>query len=390
MCCEAITALFMRRYDAAEGAATDLAFFDVSYERGSEAKELTCANKTVWRWINRALHGGVRQLLSSQVFDFADPIEYQGAIRAADVTVVPTARGDLHAELTRVDFHRLWMQRFAESGPVIKYTALDQRRAPILFLTRPDQPPIHHGDVDVSENDIVVYGSGVSIHHRTTAPCDWGTMSLSPDDLAKTAYALVGHELSAPADTYRVRPDPSHLAHLRRLHAAAGELAASAPDVLTHPEAARSLEEALTQAMIRCLTDRERLETDRGFRNHLVVLARLEDFLAACPSRPIYLSEICAATNASENTLRICCNEHLGMAPLRYLWLRRMHLARRALSLAEEGGATVTSIAMAHGFWELGRFSVAYRGLFGEAPLTTLRRPAEDAPAFDGAVGRRH
>ena len=140
MCREAITALFVRRYDAAESAATDLAFFDVSYERGTEAKALICANKTAWRWITRAIHGGVRQLLSSQVFDFSDPVEYEAAIRAADVTVVPTARGDFHAELTRVDFHRLWMQRFAENAPVVKYTALDRQRAPIVFLTRPDQP----------------------------------------------------------------------------------------------------------------------------------------------------------------------------------------------------------------------------------------------------------
>ena len=159
-----------------------------------------------------------------------------------------------------------------------------------------------------------------------------------------------------------------HLAHLRRLHAAAGELAWSAPEVLAHPEAARSLEDALTQAMIRCLTDGARLETDRSFRNHLLVMARLEDFLAANPGRPLYLSEFCAATIASERTIRICCQEHLGMGPVRYLWLRRMHLARRALLTASEGNDTVTSIAMAHGFWELGRFSVAYRGLFGETP----------------------
>ncbi len=325
---------------------------------------------------------------SSQAFAFADPIEYQAAIRAADVTVVPTARGDFHAELTRVDFHRLWMQRFSESAPVIKYSALHRERSVIVFLAGSDQPPIHHGGIDLSSDNIVVYGSGAEIHHRTIAPCSWGSMSLTPDDLGKTSYALLGRELSAPADTHRIRTDPSLLARLRRLHGAAGELAATAPEVLTHPEAARSLEEALTQAMIRCLAEGERLETDRGFRNHLAVMARLEDFLAAHSSRPLYLSEICAATRASEHTLRICCNEHLGMGPVRYLWLRRMHLARHALSLGSDGGATVTSIAMAHGFWELGRFSVAYRGLFGETPLATLRRPAEDArqPRNSGAL----
>ena len=318
-------------------------------------------------------------MLSSKVSAFADPIEYQAAIRAADFTVVPTVAGDFHAELTRIDFHRLWMQRFAENGPVVKYSAIHRDRAPILFLAQGNQPPIHHGGVEVSSGDIVVYGSGVSIHHRTMAPCYWGTMSLSPDDLTKASYALAGRELFAPADTYLVRPDPSYLAHLRRLHSAAGNLASSAPEVLAHPEAARSLEAALTQAMIRCLTDSERLETDRSFRNHVLVMARLEDFLAAHPSRPLYLSEICAAANASEHTVRNCCNEHLGMGPVRYLWLRRMHQARHALLLASEGETTVTSIALAHGFWELGRFSVAYRGLFNETPLASLRRPPEEA-----------
>ncbi|MGO9419918.1 helix-turn-helix domain-containing protein [Roseiarcus sp.] len=318
--------------------------------------------------------------MSSKVFDFADPAEYQASIRAADVTVVPTARGHFRAELTRVDFHWLWMQRFAESAPVVKFTAMHRQRSVIVFLTDPNQPGIHHGGMDVSSDDIVVYGSAASVHHRTTAPCRFGAMSLTPDDLAAKSYALVGRERSAPIDTCRVRPDPSVLAHLRRLHAAAGRMAATAPDVLTHPETARSLEEALTQAMIWCLTDGERLEPDRRFRTRAAVMARLEDLLEMNPTRPLYLSEICAAAGASERTLRACCQEHLGMGPQRYLWLRRMHLARRALLRACEGDATVTSIAVAHGFWELGRFSVSYRALFGETPLATLRRWADDTP----------
>ena len=64
------------------------------------------------------------------------------------------------------------------------------------------------------------------------------------------------------------------------------------------------------------------------------------------------------------------------MTPNRYLWLRRMNLARRALGCANAERTTVTEIATDYGFWELGRFSVAYRTLFGETPSTTLHQAA--------------
>jgi len=51
-------------------------------------------------------------------------------------------------------------------------------------------------------------------------------------------------------------------------------------------------------------------------------------------------------------------------------------LARRALRGADPETKTVTEIASDYGFWELGRFSVAYRSLFGESPSAALRRPA--------------
>jgi AraC-like DNA-binding protein len=66
------------------------------------------------------------------------------------------------------------------------------------------------------------------------------------------------------------------------------------------------------------------------------------------------------------------------MSPMRYLWLRRMHFARRALRMADPAATTATDIATSYGFWELGRFSVAYRSLFGESPSAAIRRPPED------------
>jgi AraC-like DNA-binding protein len=108
------------------------------------------------------------------------------------------------------------------------------------------------------------------------------------------------------------------------------------------------------------------------------VIARFEDFLAARWHEPLYLAEICAAIGVSERTLRSCCHEHFGVGPMRYLWLRRMSLAHRALMQAEAGKTTVTQIAISCGFGELGRFAVDYRVLFGEKPLATLRAPPDE------------
>jgi AraC-like DNA-binding protein len=107
-------------------------------------------------------------------------------------------------------------------------------------------------------------------------------------------------------------------------------------------------------------------------------MRRLEEVLEANPDRTLYVAELCAATRTSDRTLRICCQEHLGMSPMRYLWLRRMHLARRALRMADPAAATVTDIATNYGFWEFGRFSVAFRSLFGETPSASLLRPPDD------------
>src|SRR5579871_3259996 len=123
--------------------------------------------------------------------------------------------------------------------------------------------------------------------------------------------------------------------------------------------------------MVRCLADVAGVEAPNVGRRHAAIVARFEDFLAANPDRAIYLTEICAAIGVAERTLCAACEEHLGMGPIRFLNLRRMHLAHRALLRADSSNTTVTTIATDHGFWELGRFSVTYRDLFGESPSET-------------------
>ena len=105
-------------------------------------------------------------------------------------------------------------------------------------------------------------------------------------------------------------------------------------------------------------------------RRQNAIIARFLEFLTAHPNRPLYLPEICASIGVAERSLRAACKEHLGMGPIRYLTLRRLHLVRDALLRAEASNTTVTRVAMDHGFHELGRFSVVYRSLFCETPQT--------------------
>jgi AraC-like DNA-binding protein len=118
-------------------------------------------------------------------------------------------------------------------------------------------------------------------------------------------------------------------------------------------------------------------KTTRGRHSHDRIVARFEAHLEANPNTALYLTRICQALGVAEPTLRAACEEHLGMGPIRYLSLRRMHLVRRAPLQADPSTKTVTRIATDHGFWELGRFSGAYKSLFGESPSASLKRPSD-------------
>jgi len=203
-------------------------------------------------------------------------------------------------------------------------------------------------------------------------------MSLTPDDLSATSTALLGREFRAGSVTHLVHPDPMHMARLVRLRRAARQLVETAPEILKHREVSGALEQELVHAMVRCLAHDTEADISVGWRHHYAIIRRFEEVLAANSDRPLHLPELCAATGASERVLRICCQEHLRMSPVRYLSLRRLHLARRALTRADPARTTVTQIAFRYGFWQLGRFAVTYQGMFGESPSTTLQRRSND------------
>jgi AraC-like DNA-binding protein len=315
----------------------------------------------------------------NRVVRFTDPLECR--VQAADVEIFPTKRGSFQLEITQIGMNRLWMQRFYLNAPHVNTLAVRRGRQAINFLTEATATTLQHCGVEILPGDIVVNDHDV-VHQRSSANLRSAAMSLAVDELNSAAESIIGRGFPEKLRQRIIRPDSALMARLLKLHKMVGQLAHETPEILEEPEVRRALEEQLIHVMVRCLAGGIGIESTMGARRHDKIVGRFEEFLAEHPERPLYLTEICAGIGVAERTLRASCEEHLGMGPIRYLTLRRMHQVRKALLLADPSRSTVTRIVTDHGFWELGRFSVAYRALFGEAPSETMRRPPNHAVGY--------
>ena len=304
---------------------------------------------------------------------FNDPDECGTAQRGSTVKLTVTERGTYSATVTRVNLHKLWMQRVCENLARTSDSQLWDHRSYFFFQTRPGPNPIRNGR-EVGPECLSRFPGGYSYYARSTGPLSNGSMSLPLDEMAALA-PIIGRAPLTPSELVTVTPSPVAMGRLRRLHEAAITLAEEAPAVTLNAEAARGLEAALISALADCLSDGGVYEDRASLRRHAAIMRRFRQIVEEHLDEPLYVPELCKAIGASERTLRACCEETLGMGPKRYLLLRRMHMVRRALREAPPGTATVTEIATRYGFWQFGRLAVEYRALFGEAPSATLARP---------------
>ncbi len=310
---------------------------------------------------------------SSAVRAFTDPDDYAAAIRQGTYELTVTERGHFAAKLTRIDLHRLWMQRFYDNLPRISEIAGWGGRAVIAFRTEPG-PSLLSSGTEMQPTSIIRYSEGQNYYRRSSGFAAYGSMSLPLVEMAAVGEALGAVDLTPPRDAMLITPLPAAMARLQRLHAAAGDLAETGPEILANPDAARGLEQALVEAMVACLAHQNARENSLAQGQHAIIMHRFCRIVEENPEQPLYIPEICKAIRVPDRTLRQCCQEHLGMGPKRYLLLRRLHLARRALRRADPVATSVTDMATRYGFWQLGRFAVEYHSLFGEPPSATLRR----------------
>lgn len=158
---------------------------------------------------------------------------------------------------------------------------------------------------------------------------------------------------------------------LRRLFA----LAEWAPDRLRLPATQRLVREDLIPLLLEALITGPGQPRRCGrFPARIEIVKDIQRWLNAHPTNPVTLTDLCRQAHASRRTLIQGFKDHLGMGPMAYVKLLRLHAIRHQLLQAEPGDCLIGPFAEAWGFHNAGHFAADYRRLFGEAPRDTLRR----------------
>jgi len=108
--------------------------------------------------------------------------------------------------------------------------------------------------------------------------------------------------------------------------------------------------------------------------SRLRVVLEAEDLLRGHFDDPITIGALSRSVGVSERTLRNAFADVYRESPKRYFLNERLRRAQQALCNVRCAGTTVTAVATQYGFYELGRFALQYKAMFGESPSHTLRR----------------
>jgi hypothetical protein len=142
---------------------------------------------------------------SSAVHSFTEPDEYAASIRATSIDLTVMERGQFTGKRTRIDLHRLWMQRLSENVPRVVHSAFVTGRAIITFRIHTG-PNLAWRGAELQPSNIIRHVEGENAFQRSSGPAFWGAMSLPVEDMVSVGAAIAGCDLTPPKDPLILTP----------------------------------------------------------------------------------------------------------------------------------------------------------------------------------------
>ena len=276
---------------------------------------------------------------------YSEAEDFEAAIRAEGcLGLLVTGPGQFRARLTQVGLHRL---RLSATDEPLARVALVAVPVDMILVSLPldTGSTAISGGIRVGAGELTTLGPGQRSHMRTEGPCRWGSIQLPAADLLRYGSVLTGAAFAVPSAIRSWRPRRAENRLLLHLHSVAISLVERGSSALVEGEAAHGLEQQLIEAVVDCLSKGLVIDTSPAMYERQDVALRFGAMLQAQPARAYRMTEICSTLGVSAQTLRLSCEEQLGMGPAEYVHRRRMELAHRELRHGNHDTTTISAVA---------------------------------------------
>jgi AraC family ethanolamine operon transcriptional activator len=294
-----------------------------------------------------------------------DPDEFAAGLRHADLRYVPLGASSHTWRLSRLRLATAELYSGQVGAPTAGFGTIEGGMLSFAFRLRGSGTWVMNGS-PVGEDCIAIRCRSRGVSVRLDAGIVWAVLYFPEADFIRRFRAMAGRDpkLHPGVRVYAFRQP--EVGRLRLLVESAVALAR------LYERDARfwsGFEEAMFVELVSILDAPAQLRRPEYGR----LIGRCNELLEAHPEASFAPADLCRELQVGERTLRRFFRAAYGQTPARFLRLRRLTAVRRALAASPVEPGTVTRVATAFGFCELGRFAADYRAVMGETPSQTMR-----------------
>lgn len=302
---------------------------------------------------------------------------FRELMKHEDAEITQVQAGNFTNALTLVPLEHMVFRYGTRTTPWIAHATAARGHVSLLMDLNYQNRPVVNGLQQEQGPLLQLYGSGAEHCSAALQPGEYAMLPI-PGKLLEDTLSGLGIK-ALPVTEGRLTAMHTEPGTLRLLDDVFQSLRTSAtrsPELFISKEVRQTAEREILTRLALAIGRAEPCQEIHHGRDRMKVFRKAREFMLESAHHSIYLADLCTATGVSERTLRDTFQTVLGISPLKYLQLRRMRQVRNALLHADKQSHSVKALALASGFWELGRFAVEYKRLFGESPSETLGQRA--------------
>ncbi|WFN59285.1 MULTISPECIES: helix-turn-helix domain-containing protein [unclassified Synechococcus] len=329
-------------------------------------------------------------------FEAVEQLETQLQEAGLDVRLLQLSNGRLSGSLVirRLGPLRLLRLQANRCLHVAGSKPLDQRLVCLNLPPSGGGAPLRAHGTTIGPDVLFGLDPRAEVHLSTPEQMDLAVVMLTPSTLTRWSSGQGDRDLEAAPFRCNCLPiDVDSRTQLQRWLLKLLPLQAETPSVpVVSPSAPEAAGGGLLPLLVDALEQGLRL---RGVTDsppaRIQMVKQLQQWVEEHPLEPISLDGLCRQAYVGRRSLILGFKEHLGMGPMAYFKLQRLHGVRRGLLEAAPGAVTISGLAASWGFLNPGHFARDYRRLFGELPSATLSgrfSPAVLARGHGTAVDR--